>query len=300
MVKPALAATRAVRVLDFLALHPGRAFSLKEISEACSVNAASMLAVTTALVNAGYLVRHPTHKTYTIGQGVLVPSHAALLQNPAIGAARRELTLLAADLEAHCSASVLTGSTMVAVATAASPRRATTSTQVGSRVPFAAPFGTPFAAFGTDHLRATWMGGSSAPHARSLEKALAAVREHGFGVVEERPARVELEQVLQQLSEEPANDDARARIVTLLGQLADALIELDPRRHRPIEVASINAPVFSPQGVVVMVITASTFAGPLPPERIASAGRRMRAAGHAITRSAFGALAAGRPARRGI
>ena len=139
MVKPALAANRAVVVLDFLALHPGRAFSLKELSTACGVNGASLLAVVTALVDGGYLLRHPNHKTYTIGPGVVSLAHAALVQHPTIDAARRELPMLADDLEAHCSASVRMGDTLVAVAMAGSARRAATWTQPGMRLPFSAP-----------------------------------------------------------------------------------------------------------------------------------------------------------------
>jgi len=156
MVKPALAATRSVRVLDFLALHPGQAFSLKEISNACAVNAASLLAVITALVDGGYLLRHPSHKTYTIGPGVVALGHAALVQHPSIEAARHELGVLEGDLKAHCSASVLMGTTLVAVAMAGRPRQATTATQTGTRLPFVAPFGAAFAAFGSEKLRQTW------------------------------------------------------------------------------------------------------------------------------------------------
>jgi DNA-binding IclR family transcriptional regulator len=298
MVKPALAATRVVRVLDFLALHPGQAFSLKEISNACDVNAASLLAVITALVDGGYLLRHPSHKTYTIGPGVVALGHAALLQHPAIEAARRELTVLAGDLEAHCSASVLMGAEMVAVAMDGSPRQATSTIQTGTRLPFVAPFGAPFAAFGSDDLRRTWMRGSTGARRKLLERGLVETRRRGFAVVEERAERVMLAQVLQQLAEEPGNRKARALVDALLDSLADALLVMDSRRRKSIEIASISVPVFSPTADVVMTITASAFARALSPDRIAELGRRMRASADAVALSAFGSLGSATLLRR--
>jgi DNA-binding IclR family transcriptional regulator len=290
MVKPALAATRAVRVLDFLALHPGQAFSLKEISDACALNAPSLLAVITALVDGGYLLRHPSHKTYTLGPGVVALSHAALVQHPNIEAAQRELGVLEGDLKAHCYATVLMGTTLVAVAMAGRPRQAAASTQTGTRLPFVAPFGAAFAAFGSAQLRQTWLGRSVGVRRRSLEKALDEVARRGFAVVEERPARIELAQVLQQLAEEPGNEAGRARLDALLDDLADALIDPGVSRRKRIDVASINVPVFSPVGDVVMSLSASGFARPLSPDQITEAGHRTRAAASAITLSAFGSL----------
>lgn len=290
MAKPALAASRSVRVLDFLALHPGQAFSLKEISNACAVNGASLLAVITALVDGGYLLRHPRHKTYTIGPGVVALGHAALVQHPSIDAAKHELNVLEKELKAHCSAAVLMGTTLVAVVMAGSPRQATTSTQTGTRLPFVAPFGAVFGAFGSEELRRRWMGRSGPARRRSLERALAGVRRRGFAVVGEREARIELAQVLQQLAEQPGNEAARARVTALLGDLTDALVDPDTSRRKRIEVASVNVPVFSPMGDVVMSLTASGFAGPLSPGQIVQTGDRMRASASAITLSAFGSL----------
>jgi IclR helix-turn-helix domain len=76
MVKPALAATRAAAVLDYLSMRPGRPCTLTEIAGALRVSPASMLAVLAALTDAGYLVRHSAHKTYVVGPAVVALGRA--------------------------------------------------------------------------------------------------------------------------------------------------------------------------------------------------------------------------------
>src|SRR5687768_11944342 len=183
MVKPALAASRAVRVLDYLSIHPGQPRSLTEISHALEVSPASMLAVLAALTDAGYLVRHPAHKTYAIGPALVAVGHAAMIQHPLLPAAQHELELVADEIEAQCAASVLMGRDIVAVAVAGRPRRVVTWTRIGTRVAFGPPFGAPFPAFGSDADRRRWLsarvGASDALNAQ-LIGALEVVRKRGY------------------------------------------------------------------------------------------------------------------------
>jgi DNA-binding IclR family transcriptional regulator len=296
MVKPALAAARAVTVLDFLALHPGQAFSLKELSGACQVNGASLLAVVTALVDGGYLLRHPNHKTYTIGPGVVSLAHAALVQHPTIDAARHLLPDLADDLEAHCTATVLMGDTLVSVAMAGTARRAATWTQTGMRMPFSAPFGAPFVAFGSPGIEVEWLGAvrsGSVTRARNLERALEDIRTRGYSVVEEQAAREELGHVLQALAEAPGDEDRRRRMDALLVDLSASLLDLRKERRKKIWVASLSVPVFSPVGDVVMLLTATGFRQALSLDDMADIGQRMTATARSISLDSFGSLGSG-------
>jgi hypothetical protein len=148
VVKPALAASRALQVIDFMSVHPGQAMSKTEISRALKINPASTLAVMASLTECGYVVRHPAHKTYTLGPALVAVGHSAMIQNPSLEAAREELRLISKEIQAQCAASVLMGDVMVAVVTEGTAQRAGTWTRVGERVPFAAPYGAPFAALG--------------------------------------------------------------------------------------------------------------------------------------------------------
>ena len=57
MSRRALSATRAVDVLNFLAAHPGEAFSYSQLSQRLQVNLASTHNLLLALVECGYLTR---------------------------------------------------------------------------------------------------------------------------------------------------------------------------------------------------------------------------------------------------
>ncbi len=292
MVKPTLAAARAVRVLDYLAAHPGQSFSLKELSRATEVNAASLLAVMAALCEAGYVVRHPSHKTYRIGAGVVALGHAAMVQHPAIDAARAELGRVADELEAQCAATVMMGNELVAVATAGRPRRVATWTQVGTKVPFVAPFGAPFAMYGSDAVRHAWMQRSRRrpgdPRVEALERALDDLRTRGFAAIEDRVAREDLARLLQELTGAPGHSGIRQRLDAILDELAEGFIKLDTAPTRRIDVRNVTVPVFSPAGEVVMVLTAGGFARPLTPTEIIAAGHRLRANAEVISAVAFG------------
>jgi DNA-binding IclR family transcriptional regulator len=292
MVKPALAATRAARVLDFLALHPGQAFSLKEISAACGVNAASLLAVVTALTDAGYLLRHSRHKTYTLGPAVVLLAHAALVQHPVVEAAEHELEGLAHEVRTQCAASVLMGDTLVATAVAGKARRSATWNQTGTRVPFAAPFGAVFAAFGDDDVQQRWFENAhvDGPRRDAVLHVLEDVRRRSMSVVEERQARKQLGEMYRRLADEPGDETAKRTIGMLTGEIVDSLLDLRDVDGRNIEVASLSVPVFSPLGEVVMHLSTGGFGTTLTVEEIVAVGERMHAAAESISFSAFGVV----------
>src|ERR1039458_5209422 len=83
MTRPALAAARAVEVLNFLASHPGESFTLSELSRHLNLNMASGLSVLKALTDAGYVHRHDSHKTYSLGPALVARSeeHTSELQS---------------------------------------------------------------------------------------------------------------------------------------------------------------------------------------------------------------------------
>ena len=70
----------------------------------------STLTVMASLTELGYVVRHPAHKTYTLGAALVVVGHSAIMQNPSLEATRgEELRLVSKEIHAQCAASVLMG-----------------------------------------------------------------------------------------------------------------------------------------------------------------------------------------------
>lgn len=140
MTKPAPAVVRAAQVLDYLAGRPTQPLSMTEIAEAVGVNAASTLAILQALTEAGYLVRHHRHKTYSIGPSLLITGHAARVRFEIADVVDAEVRQLATQFGTACTASMIAGEDVAVVASyGRSPTGA--SYQVGQRIRLAAPAG---------------------------------------------------------------------------------------------------------------------------------------------------------------
>jgi DNA-binding IclR family transcriptional regulator len=274
-----------------LSFHPSEVFTLAEIARALGVNSPSTLSVLLALSNAGYVVRNPTHKTYALGPALVTLGHAALARHPVLGAASEELELLAEEISAQCSGSVLMGEEMVAVVNAGRPRRLASFSQVGTRVPYNAPFGAPFAANADDDRRAAWLGNArrSTSRRRRILEALDEVRECGFAVGRESARREQLGAVLLRSLDAPQDAGLRQEIDQLLYELADGFAVTHLGSQDVVDVSNVTVPVFSPVGDVVMIITAAGFAAPMAGEAVRSIADRMRASAEIISRRAFGA-----------
>jgi DNA-binding IclR family transcriptional regulator len=304
LVKPALAASRAVRVIDFLAVHPGQPFTLTEMARALGINAASTLAVLAALTEAGYVVRHPVHKTYVLGAALVAVGHAALVQHPALEAAREELAQLSSEIEAQCVASVLMGDELVAVVVEGRARTAATSSRLGTRVPFSAPFGAPFAAYGDDHLRARWMHGrrgaaATGERTRRLDRVLAMVRQRGYAVGRDSETREQLGHALWILADDPGNARLRTEVDRLLDELANGFAEVNLGSGEVIDVAHVTVPVFSAAGDVVMILTGVGFTVPLAGAVVSHVGMRLRASAEVVATRTFGSPGGLGGAKRG-
>jgi DNA-binding IclR family transcriptional regulator len=295
VVRMALAASRAAQVIDYLSVHPGQPLSLTEISRALAINAASTLSVLAALADSGYVIRHPTHKTYTLGAALVAVGHAALMQHPTLEAARQELSLVSDEIEAQCTASVLMGDLLVAVVAEGRARSTGTWSRIGTRVPFSAPFGAPFAAFGDESMRRRWIGSRDPDpdetRTRRLEEALAEVRERGYAVWRESETRENLGQRLRMLDDEPSNGELHREVVSLLRELSEGFVAVNLDSANLLNIANVTAPVFSPAGEVIMILTGIGFAAPLDGTAVANVGARLRASAEVIAARTFGSSA---------
>jgi DNA-binding IclR family transcriptional regulator len=300
-LKPALSAARAARVLDYLSSHPSQVFSLAEIARALDVNAPSVLSVLLALSEAGYVVRNPAHKTYALGPALVALGHAALVHHPELGAARDELELLAGEISAQCTGSVMMGEEIVAVMDAGRPRRMASLSRVGTRVPYVAPFGAPFAAYADEKRRLSWFGaaGRSTTRRQRLSEALKEVRRQGFAVGRESALREQLGEALSRSLDVPQDAALRAEVRRLLDKLAEGFAVMHLRSTDVVDVSNVTVPVFSPTGDVVMIVTAAGFAAPLAGAAMRRIAGRMRASAGTISQRAFGATpSSGRAPRR--
>jgi len=278
VARPAPAVDRAVEILDFLADHPQDAFSLSELARRLDLNKASAHAVLNALVDRGYLLRHPTRKDFRLGPRLIAVGEAAREQYPVVDFARDELRRLSADLGTECVASVPVGDEMVIVDRAGPVRAIGLTVAVGSRFPLVPPMGTVFMAWSPPAEIDEWLR-RVGPDAGEIElgryrQALAAVRDRGYsaGLDGDRSRSV---------------DDARE------GQLdGDEYQLLDLAGGEAYRVATIGAPVFDADGRVVLGVFVVGFREALAAETVPTVARRLLAATESVTASLHGQVPA--------
>lgn len=289
MSRPALAATRAISVLNFLAAHPAESFTLSDLADRCDINVASTHALLGVLTDAGYLVRHPRQRTYTLGPSVVALGSAALERHSAIDLARDAARDLARQVGLEVAVTAPAGDDIVFLARAGEHQARGIAVHVGQRVPLAPPLGSVFMAWGDHERTAAWLERSTAPE--RFRAVLEGVRRRGYSIALEDQARRGLGDALDHLADAPGDAGARGSVdelVSDLGQGEYTVQDLDGAR--PYDVSMIAAPVFDGVGEVVLALTLLGFPAGLSAEQIAAHGSRLRDVGLVVTKRSQGRI----------
>ena len=294
MTRPAPAVVRTTQILDFLSSNPGERFTLSQISRSLDINMASCLAILLALSDAGYVNRHHEHKTYALGAALVALGTAALTQHRAIGAAHEVMQKVSQEFDAECVASLVIGADIVIVAAAGRPRASGNDVRVGQRIPMIPPLGGIFMAWSSEALIDRWLdelGPDSTDDERNHFRAtLASVRARGYSLGLESGARAKVGSALHDLISSSGDDRERAQAVSLIAALRHdyEVVSLDSTIGHPL--SNIAAPVFSPDGEVVLGLTLQGFGAPLPVGEIEALADELLSSALQVTRAIGGHL----------
>lgn len=255
-MKPALSAKRALSVLNHLSVHQQSVFSLTELSAALDVSPASMSAVLLAMCEAGYLERHPRHRTYSLGPAAVVLGHAASARHPVVEASRSELRRLAA-LGSECIGSAAVGDDIMILAIEGRPSGRSRGSWVGQRIPMVPPFGQMFVAWRTSAQIDHWLRALGSERVRSeaaLLESMRVSRQRGFFVgLRNQPVQA----VVDAVYESAAHPDPVAHN-RLQGMIPDQIVgySLDRIDDESLyDVANLVVPVFGPDAEVIYALT---------------------------------------------
>jgi DNA-binding IclR family transcriptional regulator len=318
VVKAAPAVVRATKVLDFFVSRPGQPFTLAEVADALSVRPGTLLTILQALIDRGYLARHPRHKTYVLGPALIAAGHAALLPHPIVEVARQELARLADETGIECSATLVIGNHFVVVASSGrSPHTDPTLVWMGAHLPLQHPFGALFVAWADDDAIERWIGTEylerSPEDASRLKAVLARVRLQGYelsfgsGTQETRllGRAVNRARARSHPVEAPPADGAS--VLHSVGSMIDyseagplraeidAGIELHSKQfvalnlgERPLaDATTIAVPVFGRADDVALVLTAHGVSEPLTTESLDRAVAQLTGCATHITKDTF-------------
>jgi DNA-binding IclR family transcriptional regulator len=251
MARSALAATRALDILSFLAEHPNEAFTMAQLTRALRLNQGSAHAILSTMTEHGFLTRHPAHRTFRLGPALVCVGEAAVGANPLITVAGEELHTLSDALALPALASIRTG-TELRVVVRVGPHVANgPARRVGQRYPLVPPLGVVLVAWSPPSVQDAWIAARPAGMAaEDVVGLLQEVRARGYDVGGGVAARRALQAAARQLADTPLDEHARATVRTQAG--------LVPRTSED-DIAVVTVPVLDASGHAVLECSVHGF-----------------------------------------
>ncbi len=277
---------RAVTVLELLAEDPSSSWSLAEIGRRADLSYASAHSVVSALEASGLVRRHASTRAYTLGPGLIALGSAARRGYRVVDDALPEMERLSRELDLSCLASARVGDDMLMLAVTGPPQPFGSRVHVGERVPIAPPLGLAFIAWADAATIEDYLDRAgrklTVGERRQYAEALALVRERGYGVVLDSATRHRLMERLRASRELDGERGLDAHDEVLVELALDDYALLEGSDEAEHAVTALTAPVFSPEGDVILVLTLVGFSAPLRGDALPRYAARMFEATTAI------------------
>lgn len=277
---------RVVDLVDALAL--GARMTLTELTAATGMSRATAHAVLGTLVERGWVHRDESSKTYTVGAALALLGRELVAARPADRLARETVAKLAADTGHAAVVVERVGDAVVVTEVVAAPGLST-SIAVGSRVPFAPPFGPAFVAWEAQEEQEAWLARAEEVNpalAQRLREVLPVIARRGYSLERFDSSSAAVLQALALLQDDVLGEAVRE----VLGRVLATLTRVDflPGELRGTHaVSSIASPVLDRSGRVVLNLALQPrghFAAPV----LRSLGESVAAAADAVTTSLGG------------
>jgi DNA-binding IclR family transcriptional regulator len=272
-------------VLSLLSRHPDASFTLSEICQRLELNVSTAHSLLNALTAAQFLVRHPATKRYSLGpELVRIGAAAASRQITLTEHARERMGRLAEATGRQCVASTVVGGDMVIIAKAGNAGPLGVTMDVGARMPLRPPFGTVFVAWSGELSIRAWLDETipySGPLMQQCLDALSAVRAQGYSVGMSISDELS-EQIWRPSSVSWAATDKNSRYAfeqLILNEYLVAELHADQQ----YAIGNISAPVFGPDGRVVLALAIPYFGETLPGSLISEHARLLVQAAGRVT-----------------
>jgi DNA-binding IclR family transcriptional regulator len=253
---------RPLRVLNFLAAHATESFTLAEIARLLDLSKGSAHRVMTALNSAGFVARHPRHKTYSLGLAVVALGEAALERYPGVTFARAEMARLRQEFGVGCAATAIVNDEYLLLAREGLPRTQDGLTLVGERRRLVPTIGIGQIAWRSVAEIEVWLARGetylSKIQRQYLRDCLPLIRQRGWSAA----ANGEAMQRMIKGTLIPAQDLSSADNGGLTGMEEVELRELQAKDVADLSFFGANyiaAPAFAPDGSVALEIVISAF-----------------------------------------
>ncbi|NHO65651.1 helix-turn-helix domain-containing protein [Aestuariicella hydrocarbonica] len=276
-----------------MASHPAESFTVSEISERLSLSFGSAHRVLMSLSEAGYLARHPKHKTYSLGFTLIAIGQVALEKHKVVNIAQQEMAKVAAELGTECMVSVITGDEVLYLAKRGSPAEHSGVTRIGDRRPLVPPVGMCHIAWSSTASIEAYLqratSGFSTSMRTYLEQAIAAIRARGYSISTLDQGINALSRLVADHVDSYQSPEYWAAMDEALGKLSQneiQLLSLDDLGAA--RISHISVPVFSPSGEVILELTLAGLPLTMEQTEIEARISRMRAAADYVTSEVHG------------
>lgn len=264
---------RVAAILNFMAEHPGQAFTLTDLVKALKLSRATCHALLTGLVDVGYLYR-ASDKNYVLGPMLAAIGRVAARHASPLQVAQPEMRALADEFGAICSAFFRERDDIVVRDRAASLSHVGGSVPLGSRLKLRPPFSGVFFAWSpeaeVEAMLDAYVPAPTPEHRATMHKGMAFVREHGFAVQVVNPQAVSIGWAAERAFGEENMDFPTSLVVDL-------------RHDQSYRLGGITAPVFDARGQVAFVLGLTGFAEPMTGAEVERIGQRLRGACDRVT-----------------
>jgi DNA-binding IclR family transcriptional regulator len=273
-------------VLSFLAAHATESFSLAELARLLKLSKGSAHRVLTALTEAGFVARHPRHKTYMLGVTMVAIGQAALERYPGIEIARREMTRLRERLGIGLGATAVVNDEYLLIAREGLPRTQDGLTIVGERRRLVPNIGIGQISWSSQSEIDAWLArGADYLDDRirnHLRAALPVIRQRGYSMAANGSGMLRLIEA----SLVPSGTDSKGMpgAFPKIGEMTlNEFQLLDIAEAATTGVNYIAAPVFSPDGEVAFEIVGSDIPALASTEELETIAQSICQAANAVT-----------------
>lgn len=270
MTRSSPSVARVVAILNFMAEHPGEAFTLTDFVRALKLSRATCHALLAGLVDAHYLYR-ASDKSYVLGPALITIGRVADEHLSPLRIAQPEMRALADEFDAVCSAVFREGNEII-VRERSESRSSLGSVARGTRLPFKLPAATNFVSWApreeADAFIGQIMPEASSDYLAEIHAGIDFTRALGFQILlyKEGGARRPVSWLL-----EKPQSESPIRVATALAEDEEYLL------------ASLTAPVFDAGGQVTFMLGLMGFVGSMTGAEILHMGGRLRDACNRIS-----------------
>jgi DNA-binding IclR family transcriptional regulator len=294
MARPSPQTDRLIAVIDLLASRDGEGLSLSDIARRLGLSPVTCHPMLASLLKAGWLVRHPTRKTYRLGPALAAIGTAAAAGFSAVELSHPVMVDIEEELKLSCLALVPgeDHATIVDIVRASPLHDA--SMRIGDRVPFQPPLGMAYIAWQDSKAVARWLSraGNEADAKERFEELLAVTRERGYSIDLVMPDGGNLRELLSRFDQplRPGHDlAASTQLLALLEQFAKQIavdrgyapVELEPERLYGL--GSVSTPVFDRDGDICLILALRGFDAEVTGTEARKIGERLVAGADGIT-----------------